>query len=206
MTRQTHPGSSLDDGGTPSKSYKKGLIILAVGVIIGAFVAGAVSMVVGHGGSDEKGKSIQGASAVVPAISPPVVPEGSNPWAQWEAKQQLQQPQQQAQQTQPPLQSNGTLLFSENTSAQSAVPGAQVTQMITPAGQSIELMPGSTMSTTASGYPVYTSGSPKAIDQLSDPGLPDDPSHAIGRNGLQGNPCVDPSSTFGRAYDRKQGY
>lgn len=212
MSIQTHPGNDFpSDDFAPSQSrYKKGLLILSIGIMIGAGVACAVSLALGQGNQSEKGRPIA-SNGVVPAISPRAVPAGSNPWAQWEAKQQLQQPQQM--QTPPPMQSNGALLFNENASPTGSMqappalqaPG-QVTQMITPEGQTVELMPGSSMSTTASGYPIYTSGSPKAIDQLADPGLPYDPSHEVGRNGLQGNPCVDPSTTYGRAYDRKQGY
>lgn len=32
----------------------------------------------------------------------------------------------------------------------------------------------------------------------------DDPSHAVGRNGMRSNPCVDPPSCRGRAYSRLQ--
>jgi hypothetical protein len=56
------------------------------------------------------------------------------------------------------------------------------------------------MSATASGYPVYTSGAPRAIDWQGTNPLPFDPTRTIGRNGLQGNPPVDPPSSHGKAY------
>lgn len=54
------------------------------------------------------------------------------------------------------------------------------------------------MGRTASGYPI---GSPhKSIDWGAEQYTPTDPACVIGRNGLQGNPPVDPPSSKGRAY------
>lgn len=55
-------------------------------------------------------------------------------------------------------------------------------------------------STTRSGYPIYTSGAPRAIDWQGENPLPHDPDRTPGRNGLIGNPPVDPPSCHGRAY------
>lgn len=47
--------------------------------------------------------------------------------------------------------------------------------------------------------PVYTQTTPTTLY----PGqMMDDQDHAVGRNGLRGNPCVDPPSCRGRAYSR----
>ncbi len=52
-------------------------------------------------------------------------------------------------------------------------------------------------STTASGYPVIGGGQVKAVDApvTSSP-------WTMGSNGLLQNPCVDPASSYGRAYQR----
>ncbi len=58
-----------------------------------------------------------------------------------------------------------------------------------------------TLSETVSGYPIYYSGAPKAVDAGAD-----NPNWNVTRSGLVGNPCVDPPSTQGRAYQINGAY
>jgi hypothetical protein len=60
-----------------------------------------------------------------------------------------------------------------------------------------------TTSTTASGYPVVTSGAPRAVDYLGQQEDIGDVSNQPGTVSTQDastSPCVDPPSTYGRSY------
>lgn len=58
-------------------------------------------------------------------------------------------------------------------------------------------------STTASGYPVVTSGSPRAVDYFGPQELQDEVSNqpnSVSTNAASTSPCVDPPSAYGRSY------
>lgn len=60
---------------------------------------------------------------------------------------------------------------------------------------------GQVLTETVSGYPIYNSGAPKAVDAGGD-----NPNWNVTRSGLVGNPCVDPPSVRGRAYSTSNAY
>lgn len=85
----------------------------------------------------------------------------------------------------------------DNSASSNALPASA------PALGSANLGPIQTTSTTASGYPVVSSGAPRAVDYLGqqeDIGDVSNQPSTVSTQDASTSPCVDPPSTYGRSY------
>lgn len=156
MSNYFHP--TEDNGEVLSK-----IILLILGIFIGAVVMGTVCWFTGVGRGpqithvDGPGPGAASAMESLPDSGPVAVPDQQQAYAQPQMMPQTMQPQY----------------------VQTGMPIVMPDQMVQ--------------------TEVYTQA-PVAPTTLYPGQMIDDQGHQIGRNGLRGNPCVDPPSSHGRAY------
>lgn len=182
----------MNNSSQPSPPYKTIALVLA-GALVGIAITVAVQNSSKDSGNANKMQVAESAQVQEQATSAATA-SVSQPAPQAAAPQSL-----------PPMPSQtsaGTWQQAPAAAAAAAQPS------YVPEGRNIEY------ANTVSGYTIYTgrravdseeaptySSGAAATDETGSVVAP--ASQPIGRNGLRGNPCVDPASTFGSAYGRR---